>query len=53
MKKVLTIKEFASLGGKARWKGKTDAEKSIAMSHVSKGRLTKKKKKRASTLSTV
>lgn len=37
MKKPLTIKEFATLGGKARWKGKTKAERSAAMKRVRKG----------------
>lgn len=52
MSKPLTVKEFASLGGKARWKGKTKKQKSLEMQRVSKARLTKKKKKRASTIYT-
>jgi hypothetical protein len=41
MKKVLTVKEFASLGGKARWKGKTPKEISAAMSAIRRGKVDK------------
>lgn len=34
MKKYLTINEFASMGGKARWKGISKKERSKAMKNV-------------------
>ena len=33
-KKQLTVQQFAALGGKARWKGKTKKQRSIAMKKV-------------------
>lgn len=37
MKKPLTVNEFASLGGKARWKGKNKKQRSEAMKRIRKG----------------
>lgn len=34
MKKNLTLPQFASLGGKARWEGKSKKDRSIAMKKV-------------------
>ncbi len=41
---TLTITEFASMGGKARWKGKSKKERSAAMK-----KLRNKPRKRLST----
>ena len=42
MKKEMTIKEFATLGGIAKWKGKTKKDKSIIMTKVSHSRKKEK-----------
>jgi len=34
----MTVTDFARLGGKARWKGKSKEERSAAMKLVAKGR---------------
>ena len=44
-KKPLTVKEFASLGGKARWKGKNKAERSRQMSAIRRAALDKQASK--------
>jgi len=46
----MNVSQFASLGGKARWKGKTKKQRSVEMTRI--GKFRKKAKNKGKKLST-